>query len=124
MKTVALACALALAPLRGADVPLPDFNSGVIGHPPLSLSESLKNRSGPMSFGGFARRGLLDKEHPTAAQIMRTQPRLTPKAVPGQMPILEPNPNIDYKIVLKEPDPTIDFKMIIRPGEPQKPAQK
>jgi hypothetical protein len=70
------------------------------------------------SFGDLPAGGLPGNHaRPSIARGVPSNPRFTQKSAPGNMPILEPNPNIDYRIVLKEPDPTVDFKMLIRPPE-------
>jgi len=64
--------------------------------------------------------GLLD----AIARIEPSKPRFAPKSGSWNMPILEPNPGIDHKIVLKEPDPTIDFKMLIKPDRSDRQPAK
>jgi hypothetical protein len=90
--------------------------------PPLSLHESAKQAAKPLTFastlprlGDLMEGGLLGANaHPTLSRLESAKPRLTPKSGPWNMPILEPNPKVDHRIVLKEPDPTIDFKMLIK----------
>jgi len=123
MKTLPLAMVFAAATLQGADTALPEFNSSAIGHPPLSLRESAKIPAKPSTFAAalpklddLGRDGLLGANPRSAiARIEPSKPRFAPKSGSWNMPILEPNPGIDHKIVLKEPDPTIDFKMLIKP---------
>jgi hypothetical protein len=126
MKSFSLLLVFAAMMLRGADAPLPEFNSNLSGVPPLSLGEMGKGAVKPMPFGekipSFCEPpadGLLGNHaRPSIARgVPSNPPRFTQKSAPGNMPILEPNPNIDYRIVLKEPDPTVDFKMLIRPPE-------
>ena len=123
MKSPSLVLVFALTTLRGAEPPLPEFTSNTIGHPPLSLGELGKGTVNPMRFGprlpSFG-----ENARPASARIVPSAPRFAPKSGPWKMPILEPDPNIDYKIVLKEPDPTIDFKMLIRPAEPERKSTK
>jgi hypothetical protein len=116
-KALPVLFAFALATLRGGEAELPKFDSNVIGHPPLSLSEKLNTL--PRTFDHSGRNpdnfsnGLLDSfTRPTRARIAPPAPRFTPKTGPWKMPILEPNPNVDHKIVLKEPDPNLDPKMV------------
>jgi hypothetical protein len=121
MKSLPLFLALAAAPLFGADAPLPDFNSTTIGHPPLSLSEVGKPSAKPHSFSStlptldeLTRDGFLTPgKRPALPRA--SAPRFAPKSGPWNMPVLAPNPDIDYKIVVKAPDPRIDFKMLVQP---------
>ena len=124
MKSLPLAFVFTVSMLHGADIALPEFNSSAIGHPPLSLSESakLKTNKPPTfaatlpTFDDLRSGGLLGANKlPSIAHMMPAKPRFAPHSGPWNMPILETNPQIDHKIVLKEPDPTIDFKMLIKP---------
>jgi hypothetical protein len=129
MKSLPLALVFTISALHAADTPLPEFNSSAIGHPPLSLSESAKLKTKPSTFAStlptlddVRSGGLLGANpRPALARITPPQPRFAPKSGLWNMPILQPNPQIDHRIVLKEPDPRIDFKMLIKPGatEPQ-----
>src|SRR3954464_1968945 len=123
MKSLAFFLAVAASTLRSADTPLPEFNSSTIGHPPLSLSESSKLPAKSHSFastlptleeltkGGFP----VTNARPSIQRLASAQPRFSRKAGLWNMPIFEPNPNIDHKIVIKEPDPRVDFKMLVQP---------
>jgi hypothetical protein len=131
MKSLPLFLALAAVPLLGADAALPEFNSKINERPPLSLSESAKQAPKPHSFSGtvptldeLTRDGFPGADKRPTIPRKPTPPRFAPKSAPGSMPIIEPNPDIDYKIVLKTPDPSVDFKMLIKPsGADQAPAK-
>jgi hypothetical protein len=106
MKIASL-CLLGLAVTRihAADPVLPEFNSKTIGHPPLLLGDSTGNPTAPFQFGSLL------TPRPTLAKAMPAPPKV---ARGSGMPILEPNPAIDFKMMVKAPDPTIDFKMIVK----------
>jgi hypothetical protein len=102
----------AVALAHAADPVLPDFNSNAIGHPPLSLRDIA--RDAPARKGDF---------NPPLSSTGPARPRpARPKVTyESGMPIVEPNPNVQYKMVMKAPDPQTDFKMIVKPvDEPAK----
>lgn len=126
MKLLPL-CALALpfAPGLLAETPLPNFAANIVGYPPLSLKEATNAAPKVPRFGAnlpsFADPapapetfGLLPKRA-TRAQIQPPQSNFTVKSAPGQMPVIEPNPEIDYKIALAEPKSGTDFKLLVVP---------
>ncbi len=105
-----LPLALLAAPLAAADPALPKFDSSVIGVPPLSLAELDQRLTGT--------------KPPTLSLAPRPTPALAtvaaasrPAVMISRMPILRPDPAVDYPMTVKVPDPAIDPKMIIRdPG--------
>lgn len=115
---------VALSVCRAAEAPLPSFESSKIGHPPLSLGEAVRAGTLPQNFAGAGWRfddpatpPLLGR--PREPKVPAAPPkRFTQKSSPGRMPVLEPDPSIDHKIVIKRPDPRIDFKMLIPPSDP------
>lgn len=132
MKFLPVSVMLVATALRGADVTMPRFNSNDIGHPPLSLSDVGRTPTPSLPFGQSAATldhlapdGLLGQNpRPSIAKLTPPAPRFLQKSGPGKMPILEPNPSIDYKLALKQPDPAIDFKMRVKPIErDQEPAK-
>jgi hypothetical protein len=132
MKALSVVFVFASAMLRVNGADLPKFDSNIGSHPPLSLGEALKQNTRPQTFGFTlpkfddpASDGLLGPAtRPAIARTMPAPPRFTPKTGPWKMPILEPNPNVDHKLVLKEPDPNMDPKMVIGvQGLDAKPAK-
>ena len=102
-------------PLTAFSLPptlLPDFQERLDGLPNLSLSESLK--VGTLTVGPRPqpnpefREVVALRQVPDAVRRPRyvsKMPLLEPKvAVDPRMPIKTPNPEIDYKLILKEPD--------------------
>lgn len=108
MKTPLHVVSLALvaSALRAADPAPPEFNSKPHSLPPLSLKEIL-NEPKPVQPPQLR----LAEPRPT---LPSTSSRVTRDS---GMPILRPDPKVDYKMVVKAPDPAIDFKMIVRPAE-------
>lgn len=120
MKALSLLLLIAVGTLRAGEAELPKFDSKVIDHPPLSLGETGKVSTYPRMFdyswptSQDPTGGLLSREtQPAIGRIAPPPPRFTPKTGPWKMPILEPNPKVDHKIVLKEPSSDIDPKMVI-----------
>jgi hypothetical protein len=113
MKTLLLILPLALAAsIARADASaLPEFNSKLAEHPPLSLKELIKQPPPANSphVGLVEPRPTLSRSAPP--------PRVTRDS---GMPILQPDPTVDYKMLVKAPDPTIDFKLIVKSPEPAK----
>lgn len=102
-----LASIALLAGSSALATPNPDvlrFNSEVIGHPPLSLADvigSATTAPKPLQFGSPS----TPAPRPVAA---RPAPR---RPAPSKMPVVEPDPNVDFKIAIARPDPNIDFKI-------------
>ena|SRR5688572_727928 len=92
------------------------FNREALKLPPLTLSDLIAKPAPSLS---FAAPGL-----PVAPQI--TPPRPTPRGPrTTQLPIVEPDPSVDYKMVIVPPNPEIDFKMAVKvpvTPEPKEPA--
>lgn len=105
-----LSLALLVSPLSAADPALPKFDSSAIGVPPLSLAEIDQRLTGIKS--------------PTLSLAPRPTPPLAtvpavsrPATLISRMPILRPDPSVNYAMIVKVPDPAIDHTMIIRdPG--------
>ncbi len=112
MKIRLLACLVLLPALLPAGEPaLPDFSSKSIGLPPLSLADLSR---GTVTLGlPFSGAAPTRPGPPTAA---RAPSRHVNRA--SGMPILEPDPAVDYKLVVKAPDPSVDHKLIIRDPTP------
>ena len=95
--------------LHGSVPNIPEFNSKTLGHPPLSLGEITKDATStkPYQFFGHT--------PPRAVEpaALRAEPRVNRQS---GMPILAPNPAVDYALIVKAPDPAIDFKMIVKPA--------
>jgi hypothetical protein len=102
-----LVCATALA----AEPALPEFNSTTIGHPPLSLNEIAKGGTTKPSYQ------LQSPSWSAAALAARSAAQRKVSRANG-MPILEPDPTVDYKLRVKAPDPSVDFKLAIKSPEP------
>lgn len=127
MKLLPL-CLAGAATALCAESPLPRFDDTRIAPPPLSLRELMKKQPKPQAFDaappGFANGApgphLLDSfpMRRTAARVVPPSRNFAVKSAPGGMPILEPNPSLDAKIVIKEPDPNLDLRMVIRPSMP------
>ena len=110
MKTLFLVPFVFVAPaLRADSLPLPEFNSKSIGLPPLSLTDISKGAAGSKTFS-------TQMTPPrTALPVLSYAPSTTRRIDrTSGMPILTPNPDVDYKMIVKSPDPSIDFKMIAR----------
>ena len=105
MKTLPLVLPLALAisAVRAADPALPEFHSKTLELPSLSLKEILNE---------------LAPAKPPQARLVQPRPTLpTPEprvTRDSGMPILRPDPKVDYKMIVKAPDPAMDYKMIVR----------
>jgi hypothetical protein len=110
MKTLLLILPFVLSAslLHAADSALPEFNSKLSGHPPLSLNEIIKQ---PMP------------AKPPHVDLLEPRPTLSRSAPESRvtrdsgMPILQPDPKVDYKMIVKAPDPTVDFKLIVKSPE-------
>ena len=93
------------------------FTPEALPLPPLSLKELIEQ-------GALAPKPL---PFSSANSLRATSPvaRVAPaKPAQGTMPIVEPNPNVDYKMVIVPPNPNVDFKMavVVPGGSP--PAKK
>ena len=120
MKTPLLAVSLfvTVGCLRGAEPPTPDlpvFNLKTLGLPSLSLNDILH---GSVSTKSQSFSSLLDPR-PTLRSLAPSTPRVNRDQ---RMPVLQPDPKVDFKMVVKVPDESVDYKMIVRtPGaEPSK----
>lgn len=102
-----LPLALLASPLSAAEPALPKFDSSAIGVPPLSLAEIDQRLNGinPPTLGLAPR--------PTPA--LATVPAASRAATTiSRMPILRPDPSVNYAMIVKVPDPAIDATLIIR----------
>jgi hypothetical protein len=131
---VALCAAFCVPALSAAESPL-EFGDAQIGIPPLSLGESARSALAPKSFKFMATFPSFSSGEPSAAPgptlLPRTTPRLADIAAAAatrksrlspnsRMPILDPNPAVDYRMKVHAPDPTIDFKLVINTaGDPE-----
>lgn len=116
MKTLLLVVSLAVgvSAVLAADSVLPEFNSTTSGLPPLSLNDIAKGGAtpSPRSFG-------LIEPRPTLPAPVRS--RVTRDS---GMPTLQPDPKVDYKMIVQAPDPATDFKLIVKtPGAPAAPIE-
>lgn len=106
MKTLLLVLPLAATALVGHAADLPEFKSNLPGVPSLSL----KDVTQPPGTGGPVPMFGLVEARPTLPRP-NTAPRISRE---NGMPVLRPNPDVDYKLIVKAPDPAVDFKMIVR----------
>lgn len=139
MKTPVLACGLIgwLTALSGAEGNIPKFGGEQIGVPPLSLSESIRQRSimpRGHSFGSTLPRStdglptplapnLIPRAFPTleerAARASRPTPRVTRES---GMPVVVPDDRVVYSMRVTPPDPSIDHKIIVVNPSPNSPS--
>jgi hypothetical protein len=117
-----------------AEAPTLQFGGERIGVPPLSLSESLGQRSPMQTTPKF---GAKLPQLTTGTEPAPLSPELVPRTVPdlkhletsrpaprhrvsrsSGMPILEPSDAVDYKLTIVSPDPAIDFKLVIKDPSP------
>lgn len=109
--------ALLLAPLSTAFAAdeLPTFSREAIGIPPLSLQDQIKRTPPPLSFGDFS------SPASSAPSLTLSPPRATvrPSAPPrAALPLVEPDPSIDFKVRIIPPDPNVDFALRVqRPAD-------
>jgi len=117
MKTFALGpCVLALAVsagmgiARAAPLPLPpSFSAPPWELPSLGLKQAPSTQTPsytPHVFEGIPQRSLIARSSPI-----------------DRMPIAEPKPGIDYKLIVKAPDPKINYKMLLSETEPRQVAK-
>lgn len=107
------------AGLFAADTGVLTFPRETIGVPPLTLSEVIGKNTltpRPLQFGPTA----------TLPKQLHAAPKPPSARKPPQtrMPIVEPNPNIDFKIVSAPPDPDIDFKIAVKDPEADRVPQR
>ena len=110
MKTLFLVPLVFVTPaLRAENLPLPEFNSKSIDLPPLSLADISKGAAGPKTFS-------MQMTPPRSVLPVLSYAPSTSRRVDraSGMPILTPNPDVDYKMIVKSPEPSTDFKMIVR----------
>lgn len=104
-----------VSPLWAAEPALPKFDSSAIGVPPLSLAGIDRRLDGimPPTFD------LAPRPTPTLATRLPPSRSVAPIS---RMPILRPDPSVNYAMIEHVPDPAIAYKLIIRdPGiEPVK----
>lgn len=113
MRSAALATLLLSSCVFAADNPAAlTFNHALTPRPPLSLSDSLREPSRNLPLAKPAT-PLSRPDAPAAAPKRSSPSRAT------RLPLVEPNPEIDYKIANVTPDPNTDFKMrVLRPTTP------
>lgn len=109
-RLLLLPFAMLAAPPGAAAPALPKFDSSAIGVPPLSLAEVDRRLHGikPPTLS------LAPRPTPALAAAP-TRPR--PDSAVSRMPIVRPDPAVNYAMIVKAPDPAIDHTLIIRePG--------
>lgn len=99
--------ALLASSLGAADPALPTFDSSAIGVPPLSLTEIDRRLNGikPPTFA------LAPRPAPALATVAADA---RPASLISRMPILRPDPSVNYALIVKIPDPALDHKLIVR----------
>lgn len=105
MKTFIVLLGFAFVPAALCAAPDPaklKFSSEPLTLPPLSLADEMKRPVTP-SMPLFSAPRPAAKAPPRPAPAKPARPRL---------PIIEPNPDIDFKMVVVIPDPNIDPKMV------------
>ena len=114
MKTrVLLPLVLLLPAVRAAELPLPEFSSKSIGVPPLSLADITNGAAGG-KVSGFG----LTSPPITRATVGLDRPKASRIDRASGMPILQPDPSVDYKMLAKAPDPSVDFKIVVKDPSP------
>jgi len=113
MKSAALAVLRLTSGAFAADNPAAlTFNHALTPRPPLSLSDSLRDPS----------RGLPLATPETSTPRPRSPAAAAKPSSPSRarrLPLVEPNPEIDYKIANVVPNPDTDFKIrMLRPSTP------
>jgi hypothetical protein len=116
------------------------FGGERIGVPPLSLSESIADRTSTLSSPRFKTTLPEAKEFESPSLSPKLIPRTTPE-IPSPfkpraprvrrdsgMPIIVPSDAVDYAMKVVPPDPDVDFKLVIKdpgeaPGAPKRPAK-
>jgi hypothetical protein len=119
-KLLTLAAALLGSVMLPASTPpLPGFQDKTIGHPPLSMKESIERGTSSMAleFGTRVPRhgnsgDLLPKPGP-APQPGAAPSRPDARRSGSRMPIIEPRDDVAYRMVVRPPNPAIDFKMVV-----------
>lgn len=99
--------ALLASPLWSAEPALPKFDSSVIGVPPLSLAGIDRRLDGimPPASGPAPR--------PTPA-LVASPTTARPASPISRMPILRPDPSVNYAMIVQIPESAIDHKLIVR----------
>jgi hypothetical protein len=89
----------------------PSFPSPPTLLPPLSLREAI--RGGSLLPKAPAIERTLEKREPWARP---QRPRPLARRVPSRMPVIEPDPDVNYTMLVQNPDPAVDYKLLVRPG--------
>jgi hypothetical protein len=105
-----LSTCFAIMLLPAAHAALPSFDSSSPLLPPLSLREAIRGDS------------LLPKPPATERTLQKRDRWVRParpgpraRHAPSRMPVIEPNPDINYTMLVQHPDPTVDYKLWVRP---------
>jgi hypothetical protein len=111
LASLTLSTCLVIVLLPAAHAALPSFDSSSTLLPPLSLREAIRGDSllpKPRAIEPTLQKG------DQWARPARPGPRA--RRAPSRMPVIEPDPDINYTMLVQHPDPTVDYKLLVRPG--------
>jgi hypothetical protein len=111
LASLTLSTCFTIMLLPAAHGALPSLDSSSPLLPPLSLREATRGDS------LLAKPPAIERTLQKGDQWARpARPGPRARRAPSRMPVIEPDSNINYTMLVQNPDPTVDYKLRVRPG--------